>query len=74
MLVPNNPSAQLVDDLKHQNAALAVKVEDAKRSYAEYIAGNQAQIDKNLATIAALEPVAEWVEGVDPFADIAPTA
>lgn len=72
MLVPNNPSAQLIDDLKHQNAGLLVKIEDAKRSYGEYISNTQAQIDKNLATISALEPVAEWVEGVDPFANITP--
>lgn len=62
MRAPTNSSAELINNLEAQNSALNVKIVDAQRSYAEFIGRAQAEIAKNLETIATLEPVATWTE------------
>lgn len=69
MRAPTNSSAELINSLEAQNSALAVKIADAQRGYAEFIGRSQAEINKNLETIATLEPVATWTEIEDLVVD-----
>jgi hypothetical protein len=62
MKVPDNSAATLLVELQGKNQLLALKIEDAKRSYAEFINTAQNDITKNMETISALKPVAIWSE------------
>lgn len=70
MRVPTNSSAELIVRLEAETRLLDVKILEAKRSYAEYIATSQQEADKNRQTIAALEEVATWDEIPDPEVSI----
>jgi hypothetical protein len=62
MKVPDNSAATLLVELQGKNQLLALKIEDAKRSYAEFINTAQNDITKNMETISALKTVAIWSE------------
>ncbi len=62
MLIPKNSAAELVVKLRAEAEQNTLKIEEAKRSYADFIIKAQNDIAKNLETIATLEPVAEWDE------------
>jgi ubiquinone biosynthesis protein UbiJ len=69
MRVPSNSAAELVAKLESEATLLEHKIIDAKRSYAEYIANAQQELQKNQETRETLEEVATWNEIEDLLAD-----